>query len=79
MSVEGPASSRASSVEAAAGEAYQMAATVVAETANDYSKKRPKMTPTTAVFALDPFVALPAERMTHYYLHLAGVANYSTR
>ena len=80
--MEGPASSssRASSVEAAelpAGEAYQMAATVVAETANEYSKKRPKMTLSTAVFAIDPFVVLHGageRRISQHHLNSAGVA-----
>jgi hypothetical protein len=68
-------------------EADQAAATVVAEMANDHSKKRPKMTPTTAVaaasdsVAIDPFVVLPRERgisQHHLLLNLAGLANYST-
>ena len=81
MSVEGPANS-VEAAELPAGEAYQMAATVVAEAANGCSTKHTKVTPTSAVFALDPFVALPGERrMTQNqdYLNLAGVANYSTR
>ena len=85
---EGPASS----VEAAevpalpVEEANQAAAIVVAETANDHSKKRPKMTPTTAVAAASdcvasPFVGLPGERWVfqHHLLNLAGAAKYSTR
>jgi len=43
--VEGPANS-VEAAELPAGEAYQIAATVVAETANEYSKKHAKVTPT---------------------------------
>jgi len=86
MVVESPASF----VEAAALLALSVegedprAATVAAETATDYLKKHPKMTPTTdfAVasdyVAIDPFVALPGERWISLRLDLAGVANYST-
>mgnify|MGYP001035340373 CR=1 FL=1 len=61
----------AKSVEVAvqpARESGQVAETVVADKANDHSKRRPKVTPTTAVAAvsdcavIDPFVVLLGER-----------------
>ena len=81
---EGPASCSVEAAELPVGEANQVAAIVVAETANDHSKKRPKMTPTTAVaaasdcVAIAPFVVLPGERwiFQHHLLNLAGAAKY---
>jgi hypothetical protein len=88
MVVESPASF----VEAAALLALSVegedprAATVVAETATDYSKKHSKMRPATDFaaasdyVAIDPFVVLLGERWISLYLNLSGVANYySTR
>jgi len=67
-------------------EADPMVATVAAETAADYSKKHPKMTPTNDFAAAsdyvanDQVVALPGERWISLRLDLSGVANYySTR
>lgn len=84
MAVEDPASFEeatrlpATPVE----EADQMAATVAAETAQDYSKQRPKMTPATAVaaasdyVAIDPFVVLPGECWISQHLNLGDFVNY---
>jgi len=86
MVVERPASF----VEAAALLALSVegedprAATVVAETATDYSKKHSKMRPATDFAAAsdyvanDQVVALPGERWISLRLDLAGVENYST-
>mmetsp|Transcript_32580 Transcript_32580/g.66404 ORF Transcript_32580/g.66404 Transcript_32580/m.66404 type:complete len:89 (-) Transcript_32580:834-1100(-) len=86
MVEEGPASF----VEAAALLAMSVEgedprpAIVAAETATDYSKKHPKMTPTNDFAAAsdyvanDQVVALPGERWISLRLDLAGVANYST-
>jgi CBS-domain-containing membrane protein len=75
--VEGPASS-VQAVELPAGEAYQMTATVVAETANENSMKSPTMVSPTAASAIDLFAVLPGERWkAQDYSRLAGVSNYS--
>ena len=77
MVVEGPASS-VQAAELPAGEAYQMTATVVAETANENSMKSPTMVSPTAASAIDLFAVLPGERWkAQEYLHLAGLSNYS--
>ena len=86
MAVEGRLESSVEAAELSAMPAEredQMAAAVVAEAANDYSKKRPKMTPITAVaassdyVAVDQVVVLPGERWISQY-YLADFVNYST-
>ena len=77
MVVEGPASS-VQAAELPAGEAYQMTATAVAETANENSMKSPTMVSPTAVSVLDLFDVIPRKRWkAQDYSHLAGVSNYS--